>query len=404
MKIVLYVNTFLPHVGGRELVVHHLALAFKGLGHQVRVVGPSSWWRTRGVKYEYPVHRYPTFAGRKSLAKPGIKARLREAELLLQLAVDLKIWGCDIIHAHTTHPSGYIATRLKKKGSQTPVIITPHGIDIHQIPEIGHGKRLNPFLQPKIEQVLQDADALTAISGSIRASLLDAGANPNKIYQIPNGVDIKRFQQKTNTDVRKSLSLPEDARLIVTVGNYNPRKGHEVLINTMPSVLKQEPRAKLVIVGRGTNVLNSLVQKLGLNDSVLLLGEVKLPAKPNMYEGGDRLVDIYRNSSVYVSAGIEEGAEGLSLAVLEAMASGLPIIGTDVSGNRDIILNGENGFLVPPSDSHRLSDKILEILKNNHVQNEMGDKALQTVQDFSWEKIATMYLELYKQMSRIQNA
>ena len=164
MNIVLYVPSYLPSIGGRELVVHYLATSLLSLGHRVRVVGPAGWWSHRKIRFDYPLHRWPTLRG-----------FFRDKVAFTQLLLDTTIWGCDVIHAHSTYPSGYSAARLKTI-KNFPLVITPHGEDIHTIPEIGFGQRLDPIQRPKIARSLQSAELLTAISDSIKASLLDAGA------------------------------------------------------------------------------------------------------------------------------------------------------------------------------------------------------------------------------------
>lgn len=392
MNIVLYVNSFLPGIGGREIVVHYLARALMTLGHQVRVVGPAGWWSRRKVRFEYPLHRWPTLRG-----------LFNEQVQFTQLMLDTAIWGCDVIHAHNTNSTGYIASRLKAIRN-FPLVVTPHGMDINVIPELGHGYRLDPIQRPKINFALQTAEILTAISASVEASLLDAGAPQEKIRRIPNGVDIERFQQPIAADVRKWLQLPKESRLIVTVGNYRPLKGHEVLIRSMPLILAEEPRARLIIVGRNTDALHPLIRKLDLDDKVKLTGSISFPAivpeqrrAQSVPHKPDWLAAIYRSSDVYVSAGVNEGAEGLSLAVLEAMAAGLPVVATNISGNRDIVIHGDNGFLVPPANPSKLAETVLLLLKSNDIKFRLGRKAKEIAKQYQWRKVAHQYLSVYQE-------
>ena len=391
MNIVLYVNSFLPSIGGREIVVHNLALSLSKLGHRVRVVGPSGWWSYRKIRFEYPLHRWPT-----------LKGLFNEQVMLSKLLLDTTIWRCDVIHAHSTYPSGYVAVKLKILRN-IPLVVTPHGEDIHTIPEIGYGQRLDPVQGPKIEFTLKKAELLTAISDSIVNSFLDAGAPKEKIRKIPNGVDTERFQGTVLADVRKWLQLPKNSRLIVTVGNYRPLKGHEVLVRAMPMILKSEPRARLVIVGRHSNELNPLLRDLGLDGKVKLTGPIDFPSiaskdsNPQNPQKPDWIASIYRNSEMYVSSGLGEGAEGLSLAVLEAMAAGLPIVATNISGNRDIIKNGENGLLVPPDDSDYLAKAILQILINNQTRIRMRVNAKELASKYEWNQVAQEYLAVYQE-------
>lgn len=386
MNIVLYTNSFLPHIGGRELVVHHLAQALYELGHDVRVLGPAGWWRLRRYKYPYPVRRYPSFKG-----------WLNEPVRLTQLLADIAWRGCDVIHAHATYPVGYIAAQFKRI-RDIPLIVTPHGVDIHTIAELGHGLRLNPRLREKIDYAVRRADALTAISDSIEAALLEAGAAEAKLHRIGNGVDLERFRKPVSADVHAWLGVPREARLLVTVGNYHPRKGQARLVRVMPSVLARAPRARLVIVGRNTEVLLPLIDELGLRDRVLLTGQ--LDGALHARADTDWLAALLARAAVYLSAGTAEGAEGLSLAVLEAMAAGLPVVATDISGNRDIVKDGENGFLIPPDNEMALADRVATLLTHDDRRARMGSAALASVQPYGWRDVANRYVDLYREVAR----
>ncbi len=391
MKIVLYVNSFLPTIGGREMVVHYLAKAYQKLGHDVRVFGPSGWRENRNRDLGYPVYRYPTVAN-----------FFPNQTRLLQLFGDVVCRGCDIIHAHVTYPAGYISAHLKKI-KNIPLVITPHGNDIHVIPELGHGLRLDPQKNKKIKYALDNAELLTAISGSVEASLLDAGASAEKIRYIPNGVDIERFSKHAARNIFDWLGVPDSSKLIVTVGGYNRRKGQDVIVRAMPSVLKKEANAILVVVGRNTEALVPLIESLDLAGKVILTGGIAPPIVTGdqrniqVSGSGDRLADIYSRSEMYVSAGVAEGAEGLSLAVLEAMASGLPVVASNISGNRDIVVDHENGLLVEPGDHELLAEAILKVFHDEALRKKMKVKARAVAEQYRWQKIAAMYLDIYNE-------
>ncbi len=392
MKIILYVNSFLPTVGGREMVVHYLAKAYQELGHDVRVFGASGWRKNRNLDLGYSVCRYPTM-------NKVFPNQIR----MLQLLGDAVFRGCDVVHAHITYPAGYISAHLKKI-KNIPLVITPHGNDIHVIPELGHGLRLDPEKDKKIKFALEKAELLTAISESIETSMLEAGAMKGKIRAIPNGVDIERFENHETQGVYSWLGVSPSSKLIVTVGNYNPRKGQDVLVRAMPEILKAVPQAVLVIVGGRTDALQPLINELGVSNAVILTGAVKPPTihQPND-EGGieDRLADIYLSSSVYVSAGVAEGSEGLSLAVLEALASGLPVVASDISGNRDIVVDNENGFLVKPGSPELLAKAVLAVLQDPNRQKKMSGLAKAVAEKYRWKRIATMYLDVYEEAAGI---
>lgn len=371
-------------------MVHHLANALTRAGHRARVVGPAGFWTHRALKLPYPVHRWP-----------GLRGRFREQLQSAELLADLAIWRADVVHAHITYPNGYVAARLKRR-RPFPLVITPHGVDIVSIPELDFGMRLDPVRNEKITFAVRAADRVTAISRTIEDALLEIGADRERLAMVPNGVDVRRFDRPPVPSVREWLGTEPDARLIVTVGKSSPRKGHDYLVRAMPKVIEVEPRARLVIVGQGTDRLLPLIEDLGLSGNVVLTGGIP-PTRAVLADAHsedpnaepDRLAEILCSSELYVSAGTERNAEGLSLAVLEAMAARLPIVATAISGNMDIVADGENGYLAEPADADGLADAIIRVLANAGDQAAMREGARATALRYSWDSVARRYLEVY---------
>ena len=371
-------------------MVHHLANALTRAGHRARVLGPAGFWKHRALRLPYPVHRWPTLRG-----------RFREQTQSAQLLADLAIWRADVVHAHMTYPSGYVAARLKRS-RQFPLVVTPHGVDIVSIPELEFGMRLNAELNDKIAFAVRGADRVTAISRTIEAALLEIGADAERLTMVPNGVDVRRFDRPPAPAIREWLGTEPEARLIVTVGQNSPRKGQDYLVRAMPKVIAAEPRARLVIVGGGTETLSPLIEALSLSGKVVLTGRIP-PTRDILAEAHDagpnaepdRLAEILCSSEVYVSAGTERNAEGLSLAVLEAMASRLPIVATAISGNIDVVVEAENGCLTEPADADALASAIIRVLGNADGHARMRDGARATALRYSWDSVARQYLEVY---------
>lgn len=390
MNILLYVNSFLPAIGGKEIVVHYLAKELQGLGHKVRIVGPSGWIKNRHIQSGYPVHRWPTLRG-----------FYKESVGYQTLRLDIACWGCDVIHAHTTYPNGYLASKMKQS-PRIPLVITPHGHDIHVIPEMNFGHRLDPIKARKIEHALTRAELVTAISDSVRASIIDAGCDTDKIRSIPNGIDVNRFKQDHEQDIRSWLGLEPDTRLILSVGNYHPRKGHNVIIEAMPELISRIPKARLVLVGANQEPLSKLIDDLNLTNYVRLTGAIPFPFQSDQRRPAnkahgleDRLAGLYLQSDVYVSASINKEAEGLSLAMLDAMAAGLPVVATEISGSSDVLLDGKTGYLVPPGQHRQLSLALFNILGNEEDRAKMGCRGRQIAKRYHWREIAKQYLSVY---------
>jgi glycosyltransferase involved in cell wall biosynthesis len=400
MKIVLLAASELPVIGGREIVVHYLAKTLRQLGHQVRLTGPAGWWKNRHTKLPYPVHRWPTLRG-----------YFPDQVNLARILVDTFIFGADVIHAHSTFPPGFTACRLKRFNN-IPVILTPHGEDIHMVPEICRGLRLDPKKEPKIRYAVQHADVLTAISKSIKDSMLDAGADPSKIVMIPNGTDAERYASAVNMNVNKWLRIESDAKIILAVGNYRLCKGYEILFEAMHDILKNQPKARIVIAGRDkAQKLAGLIDQHKLHGKVILTGEIKLPQKVLGIQNGenpadhqeDLLAALYQSADVYVSAGVSDGAEGLSLAILDALTAKLPVVATNISGNKDIIKDGHSGILVESGNPVRMAEAIVYLLKNPSVAKDYGKIAYEISHQYHWQSVANRYMEVYRKAIAQQN-
>ncbi|MBV1905164.1 MAG: glycosyltransferase family 4 protein [Pseudomonadales bacterium] len=383
MKIMLFNNSHLPLIGGKEIVVHQLAMSFMELGHETVVVGPGGYRRFRKFNYPYRLFRWPTI--------PLVSNELIWQALLILARMRFR---CDIIHAHTTYPNGYTAAKLKKIIT-CPLVITPHGADIHKVPEIGFGHRLDPVKDKKIRYALGIADHATAISESVASSLEDAGLEKSKITLIPNGVDKLRFTASVDLDAYDYLGIPRDSSLIVSVGNYHIRKGHEVLVAGFTKALESDEKLRLVIVGAKSEVFCKKIEDAGMGKYIKFTGALDFPL-PGQEDKTDVLVALLQASKAYVSSSIAEGTEGLSLALLEAMSSGACIIATNVSGNRDIIIDGQNGLLIAPESPEEMTDAIVRVVTDRPMGERLSAEGQRSVEPYSWLSIAKLYVSLFE--------
>ena len=382
LDILLFTNSHLPQIGGKEIVVHHLASQYQKLGHQVRVAGPAGYRRHKGIELGYPVDRSPSYfwLGRES------QWRHRTNRILKKRTYD-------VIHAHATHPCGYYAQKyLLKKNLSTPLVVTPHGADIHKVPEVNFGRRLDPALDEKIRWLVSRCDQSTAISESVRDSLIDAQTPAEKISMIPNGVDTDRFSTPVSFSAHEKLGINETTPLFVSTGNYHPRKGHEHLIDAVAELKGID--LHLAIVGRTNDDCVARAQEKGVADKITFTGALAFPI-PGMPQSDDLLVAMLQQARAYVSASMGEGTEGLSLALLEAMAAGACPLGTSISGNRDIIEDGQNGLLVPPASATHLADKLRALCEQPNLSETLGQAACDSIKHMSWALIAQQYIAMY---------
>lgn len=387
MKILLLDNSHLPTIGGKEIVVHHLATQYQKLGHDVLVGGPGGYFQHRRVDLGYPVKRFPKLplvSAERSWAW-RIRSLLRQASF-------------DLVHAHTTHPCAYYAAQTFADGApQIPMVVTPHGADIHKLPEISFGKRLDPILDEKIRWALTQCARATSISQGISDSLVDAGVAQTDIVDIPNGVDIDRFSTQANLDAREELGLSPDTKLLVTIGNAHPRKGHEVLVDAVTECATKHPNVHLVVIGNRLDKLREKVSAQGQQRYVTIAGGLPFPV-PGKSNPPDLLAALLQQSDAYVSASVGEGSEGLSLALLEAMAAGTCIVATAVSGTKDVIKTGENGLLVTPGSVSSMAEAITRVCDSEELARSLSARSKADSAGFSWAAVAQRYVALFEEI------
>jgi glycosyltransferase involved in cell wall biosynthesis len=386
MKICIVSHSFFPTIGGAELVVHNLAKHMTLIGEKV-VVFTNHKNRDPLFKSIYKVKYYPRTP----------KKILQGFFFCINLILLQKMNSFDLIHVHVADMGYYVA--LVNKILKVPIVITTHGRDIQKYPEIGYGYRLDPSLNRKIEFALKNADLVTAIGSSTKKEYLKIGVQEEKIAYIPNGVDLKRFGESYQ-DIRKILKLRENIKIILTVGRYDKKKGYEYLIKAIPQIIKNNENIKFLFIGKGLDILKPLIRKLSVEKFVIILEQQKFnkttDSKINFNKiPNDILLSAYKSADIFVSPSL---IEGFALVIIEAMASGLPIIATNVSGNEDAVVNEKNGILVPPKSPKDLSSKITRLLENERKIIELGRNSLKLSKQYDWINITNQYLSQYKKI------
>jgi glycosyltransferase involved in cell wall biosynthesis len=206
------------------------------------------------------------------------------------------------------------------------------------------------------------ANVLVAVSARTHQQALREGVRDGRIVVILNGISPVSVETVGRLEVRKEAGVGADDLFLLSVGRLVYQKAHEVLVAAMPAVLKKFPNAKAGICGDGVlrPDLEAQIQSLGLSDSVKLLGK------------WDNVAKFLASADVFV---LPSRWEGLPIALLEAMSAGLPVVATNVEGVDEVILEGENGLLVPVENTDALADAILQLLADPQRLRRMGAAA-----------------------------
>lgn len=259
-----------------------------------------------------------------------------------------KQFAFNLIDAHFAYPDGYAATLLGRWFS-VPVTITLRGTEVplSKIPS-----RKNRMLK-----ALASASRVFSVSDSLKQHVTLLGANGKKVKVVGNGVDLEKFSPVDQVDARGLLDISPDAEVLISVGGLVERKGFHRVIEVLPGLLKSHPKLIFLIVGGPSpegNMrpqLEEQVAQLNLQNHVRFLGalppeELKVPLSA---------------ASLFV---LSTSNEGWANVFLEAMGCGLPVVTTNVGGNREVISRDELGTVVPFGDSAALSEAIDSALGN----------------------------------------
>jgi glycosyltransferase involved in cell wall biosynthesis len=296
----------------------------------------------------------------------------------------------DVVQTHLLEMLDFMVLTLQYGTDLQAILWTIHNVNF--LPPTDHW-----LLKPKrlVYRLLYRLAAgkvsgFIAVSDEVRESIIrQIGPIQNKVITISNGVDVRRYDLSVDKKrIRQQLGIEPDSRLMVTVGRLTTQKGHCYLITAAAAVVSHYPDAHFLFIGDGElkETLQAQAKALDISEHIHFLG--------------------VRNDVPYILAAADLFVlpslwEGLSIALLEAMASGKPIVATAVSGTTQTMTHGETGLMIPPRDSRALADAIIRLLSDPAQAQAMGQAAKQHVtMNFSAQKQADEHLALYRRLLR----
>ncbi len=303
----------------------------------------------------------------------------------------------DIFEAHAVSGYGFPKT-LKKLGINKPFIHTIHGVladEYEQAKQNGYqslrGKLANYFMHHLAKLEAQTAREATLIITISRYSLEKIqrhyGIEPSRVRIVPNGVDTEKFKPAENAAAAKQRFGLSGAPCVLFVGSLIPRKGLSFLVEAAKQIIKEQTDTKFLIVGEGPlkGQLTATIADANLKDNFLFLGNLK----------EDMLPAVYNCADVFVLPSIQEGQ---GIVLLEAQASGTPVVAFDIGGVNEAVRNGETGLLVKRGNAGELADALLKVLGNSALREEMGSSGRRFVtENFTWDICAQRMLEVYRE-------
>ena len=289
------------------------------------------------------------------------------------------------------YPDAYIASSL---AGVVPLILRTHGSDIQIDNDIGHGIRRYPKLNERTIYAVNKMDRAVAISETVHVEYIQMGVPELNIVDIPNGVDVPRFQDKRDRrSVRNAQGIPDDSIFILTVGRNDPKKGFDS-IPTIAKILKQRGVSfDWRIVGRDTHELEPLLRKAGVSDFVHTLPEIgpSIPDDPSdelPLSPGDELVALFQAADVFV---FPSRLETYGQVLIQAMAANLPVVTTDAPGCRDVAKHNVNGLIASPDDAEQFAHHITSLYQDHILRNRLIEGGLRKANESDWPLITSAY-------------
>jgi glycosyltransferase involved in cell wall biosynthesis len=291
--------------------------------------------------------------------------------LMLRLSHLLRRWQSDVIHTHDdrAHIYGTFAGRL----ANVPRILhTRHGRSPH----------LSRRQQMLVGAASRLIDRFVCVSDDSGRLAVEQGVAHRKVRTVRNGIDVQRFP---------CLGPRSDGPAVI-VARLSPEKDIDSLLHATALVVRDDPSFRLEITGDGTCLaaLRQTTASLRLEEHVRFLGQVR------------DIPSVLARAGLFVLSSI---SEGISLTLLEAMASGLPIVATRVGGNPEVVAEGETGFLVPPQNPSALADALLRLRRDPALGAQLGQASRQRVEAlFDVRRMIAEYEQMYRGVSALNAA
>ncbi|MDQ3013594.1 MAG: N-acetyl-alpha-D-glucosaminyl L-malate synthase BshA [Acidobacteriota bacterium] len=365
--------TVFPTYGGSGIVGSELGRELAARGHSVHFISYALPTRVCPLDdhvqfhqvdvFDYPLFEFPPYD-------------LALASKILEVADEQKL---DVLHMHYAIPhatAAYLAREMYKPTRYLPFVTTLHGTDITLV---GSRKSFLPITKFSIAQ----SDAVTSISQYL-ADETCRTFGLGGIEVIPNFINAEEYQRRENEALHRQLA-PRGEKLLMHVSNFRPVKRIGDCIHAFAKIKPHLP-VRLVLCGDGPERAGAekLAQEYGLADDVLFAGQV-----PN-------IADYLSVADLLL---VPSETESFGLAALEAMACEVPVIATNTGGLPEVVLDGENGYLVALGDTQTIAERAVEILSDEKKQHEMGRRGRAwAVEQFNTERVIPQYERLYERV------
>lgn len=363
-----------PTFGGSGVVATELGIALAHKGHKVHFITYSQPFRLNQFNenifyHEVSVNDYPLFDYQPY------------ESVLASKIVDVAIYErLDILHVHYAIPHaavGYLAQQiLKSRKIKLPYITTLHGTDITLVGQ-------DPSFEPVIFFSLNNSNAITSVSESLRKDTLRTFKIANDVKVIPNFINIKEYQANAKSCHRRNFAAPHE-KILIHISNFRKVKRVEDVLRTFDIVRKKVP-SKLILVGDGPERphIDKLCRELDTCNDIISVGKIANPK------------EVLAVSDVFI---LPSETESFGLAALEAMAMKVPVISTNTGGIPELNLHGKTGFMSKVGDYEDMAKNTITLLSDEAMLNAFKENAFEQAKKFDIDIILPQYEKLYEEV------
>jgi glycosyltransferase involved in cell wall biosynthesis len=384
MKICMFTNTYLPHVGGVARSVSAFVEDLRGLGHKVLVIAPTFSGVEAGENRQEGSYRIPSI---QEFNGSDFSVRLPAPYFL---AEQIEAFGPELIHSHHPFLLGDTALRIARGGG-LPLVFTHHTLYenyTHYVPF--DSEAMKRFVINLATEYANLCEAVIAPSESVAEILRQRGVK-QPVEVIPTGVDLDFFADGSGERCRRKLGIDREALVIGHVGRLAEEKNLPYLAEAVSMALKRQKQARALIAGSGD--AREKIQRIFKQHRV----DGRVTFSTGTLKGTD-LADAYRAMDLFVFASKSE-TQGLVLA--EAMAAGVPVVALDASGVREVLADGRNGrMLEGEAAPENFAGAIVELLEDSEKRKRLGSAALETAERFSRRLAVKKLAEFYGRIIR----
>lgn len=376
MKIAFFTDTFLPFITGVSVAVWDLARSIADRGHEIHVIAPIP----KGSGYEHPnVRVTPVSSISAGWIYPGFRFASPFNERIHRYVKDE---GIELVHYHTPLFLGRLAMAVARR-RRLPLIGTYHtSVDSREYRahwKMHHGL-FDRGMKGYIDFFYRRCDLVSVPTSAYADEVASLGLKyPTRV--ISNGIDLKKFPEVDAQEIRARYP----GRIVLSVGRVAQEKNLMFLLEAWPRI---QGEAHLIIIGGGPLELDlrEFVKKREL-ENVHFLGMI--PHEDLILSGYHRAADVFVMTSMIETQG---------LALMEAQATGLPSVGINAGGTKDLIIDGENGFLIEPGDQDGFVEAVRRLLTDDILRNRMRDATMREIERHDIRNVAKEWESVYEEL------